>query len=71
MCGVVEHIINLLESVVIPEFGGSVGRVEPDIIAKMMYRAYLQIFDEKGREAINWGIAYEQCVALIKIERSK
>lgn len=66
-----EALNNNCKSVVIPAFGGSVGRVEPDIIAKMMYRAYLQIFDEKGREAINWGIAYEQCVALIKIERSK
>lgn len=66
-----EAINNNCKSVVIPAFGGSTGRVEPDIIAKMMYRAYLQIFDEKEREAINWGIAYEQCVALIKIERSK
>lgn len=66
-----EALNNNCKSVVIPAFGGSTGRVEPDIIAKMMYRAYLQIFDEKEREAINWGIAYEQCIALIKIERSK
>lgn len=66
-----EAINNHCKSVVIPAFGGSVGRVEPDIIAKMMYRAYLQIFDEKGRKAINWGVAYEQCIDLIKIERSK
>lgn len=66
-----EAINNNCKSVVIPAFGGSVGRVEPDIIAKMMYRAYLQIFDEEERKTIDWGKALDQSIALRTIEGYK
>lgn len=66
-----EAINKNCKSVVIPAFGGSVGRVEPDIIAKMMYRAYLQIFDEEERKTIDWGKALDQGIALKTIEGYK
>lgn len=66
-----EAINKNCKSVVIPAFGGSVGRVEPDIIAKMMYRAYLQIFDEEERKTIDWGKALDQGIVLKTIERYK
>ena len=66
-----EAINKNCKSVIIPAFGGSVGRVEPDIIAKMMYRAYLQIFDEEERKTIDWGKALDQGIALKTIEGYK
>ena len=66
-----EAINKNCKSVVIPAFGGSVGRVEPDIIAKMMYRAYLQIFDEEERKTIDLGKALDQGITLKTIEGYK
>lgn len=62
-----EAIENHCESVVIPAFGGFTGKLEPDVIAKMMYLAYLQIFDDFERSKINWGIALERVISLKKI----
>lgn len=55
-----EAIRNNCNSVVIPAFGGSTGGVPNTIIAKLMYLAYLQIFDEDNRREVNWGVALEQ-----------
>ena len=34
-----------IKSIVIPAFGGAVGQVEYNVIAKMMYKAYLQLLN--------------------------
>lgn len=56
----IEIIHNNLDSVIIPALGGGTGMVESEVIAKMMHLAYLQVFDGKEREKIDWGIALEQ-----------
>lgn len=43
---------NKIESIVIPAFGGRVGRVEPSVIAGMMWRAYKQLADPP--DYLNW-----------------
>lgn len=44
-----------LDSIVIPAFGGGVGNVEPDIIAKYMYIAYEQVKNVPAE--IDWDYA--------------
>ena len=63
-----EAISNNCGSVVIPAFGGLAGKLTPNIIAKMMHRAYLQIYDEEERKTIDWGKALEQGIALKNCE---
>lgn len=43
---------NDIDSIVIPAFGGHVGRVDCDTIAKMMYHAYKQLFNPP--DFLNW-----------------
>lgn len=62
----IEAIKNKCESVVIPAFGGQTGRLNADVIAKMMYLAYLQICDNYEKREINWGNALEQASLLKK-----
>lgn len=44
-----------VDSVVIPAFGGLTGRVPYDVIAKMMFLAYKQIYNQP--KELNWGYA--------------
>ena len=44
-----------VNSIIIPAFGGLTGRVPCDEIAKMMYLAYKQIYNQP--EELNWGYA--------------
>ena len=43
---------NDVESMVIPAFGGATGKVEYDVIAKMMFHAYKQLSDPP--DYLNW-----------------
>lgn len=44
-----------VDSIVIPAFGGLTGRVPYDVIAKMMFLAYKQIYNQP--KELNWGYA--------------
>ena len=48
---------NNIESILIPMFGGSVGNVKPQVISKMMYKAYEQI--QNPPKKIDWDYACE------------
>ena len=45
-------IENNVGSIVIPAFGGAAGQVEYDVIAKMMFRAYMQLLNPPSY--LNW-----------------
>lgn len=51
----IEALKQDVDSIVIPAFGGLTGKVPYDVIAKMMFFAYEQIYN-KPKE-INWGYA--------------
>ena len=53
----IEAINQEVESIVIPAFGGCTGKVDPDIIARMMFLAYNQI--SNCPDKITWGYAYQ------------
>lgn len=65
----IEVINNNCEHIVIPAFGGATGGLSSDIVAKMMYQAYIQIFDEDERQNIDWGVALDRRVKLNEIIR--
>ncbi len=46
---------NNIESILIPMFGGSCGRVKPQIVAKMMWAAYTQL--KSAPQEIDWRYA--------------
>lgn len=52
----IEALIQKVDSIVIPAFGGLTGNVPYDLIAKMMYLGYKQVFNKP--EELNWGYAY-------------
>lgn len=51
----IEALRQQVGNIVIPAFGGLTGRVPCDEIAKMMYLAYKQIYNQP--EELNWGYA--------------
>lgn len=51
----IEAIKQEVNSIVIPAFGGLTGKVPCDIVAKMMFLAYKQVFNKPNE--INWGYA--------------
>ena len=51
----IEANLLALDNIVIPAFGGLTGRVSCDEVAKMMYLAYKQIYNQP--EELNWGYA--------------
>ena len=53
----IEAINQEVESIVIPAFGGCTGKVDPDIIARMMFLAFNQI--SNCPDKITWGYAYQ------------
>ncbi|HWT74317.1 MAG TPA: macro domain-containing protein [Mobilitalea sp.] len=46
--------------IVIPAFGGCTGRVSPDVIADMMYRAYVQLLNPP--DELNWDYVRTQII---------
>jgi len=49
---------NNVESIVIPFFGGGCGNLHPNIVAKMMWKAYVQIHNPPQK--LDWDYAYSQ-----------
>lgn len=56
---------NNIESILIPMFGGSVGKVRPEIIAKMMWMAFKQINNPPTK--ISWD--YAETVEMLPEEK--
>jgi len=48
---------NNIDSIVIPAFGGDCGDVNYSVIAELMYKAYLQIFNPP--KEISWNYALD------------
>lgn len=51
----IEALKQGVDSIVIPAFGGLTGRVPYDVIAKMMFLAYKQIYNQP--KELDWGYA--------------
>lgn len=49
---------NNVQSIVIPFFGGGCGDIHPNIVAKMMWKAYTQIHNPPSE--LDWNYAYSQ-----------
>ena len=53
----IEAMRQEVDSIVIPAFGGCTGKVDPKVIARMMFLAYSQIINQPDK--ITWGYAYQ------------
>jgi O-acetyl-ADP-ribose deacetylase (regulator of RNase III) len=53
----IEAINQKVDSIVIPAFGGCTGKVDPKVIARLMFLAYNQIMHQPDK--LTWGYAYQ------------
>ncbi len=60
----IEAINQEVDSIVIPAFGGCTGKVPCEVIARMMFLAYEQIYNQP--EKLSWGYAYHIVKELMK-----
>lgn len=61
----IEALIQKVDSIVIPAFGGLTGNVPYDVIAKMMYLGYKQVLNPPTE--LDWGYAYYTANTLTEV----